>query len=144
MKHRKKIILLLFVVLMIVPALSACQSGSQSGGSQSSEKTEDPVKQGTIKMEQLNTKLQKAIANKDEAAAQKLGKSLNGQWLSYENGVRDRYPLLYAQMKKISTADLRTIQYENAGSGPNESEQRSIEKTTGRSENGKRNESENL
>lgn len=100
MNYRKKIIFLLFVVLMIVPALSACQSGSKSSDSKTSQKTQDPVKQGTKKMTQLNNQLQKALTDKDTATAKKLGKSINSQWLSFENGVRSRYPIQYATIEK--------------------------------------------
>lgn len=100
MKQTHKLtILLLFLALMIVPALTACQSGKASQEDKTS-KTSDPVKTGTEEMVSLNNKLQKALEAEDVDDAIKYGKAINTQWLSYENDVRDRFPLQYARIER--------------------------------------------
>lgn len=101
MKYPKLIVLSLSAFLMAFPLLSGCQSSSASGEKTAQKQTtDDPVKQGTEKMQQLNGKLQKALKDGDTEAAKKYGKALNAQWLAYENDVRDRYPLQYAKIER--------------------------------------------
>ncbi|MFX3617618.1 MAG: iron uptake system protein EfeO [Sporolactobacillus sp.] len=100
MIQRKALILLLSLTLILVPVLSACSSASGDKSTKTTQKAVDPVKQGTKTMQQLNGKLQKALTKKDTAAVKKQGKALNSMWLSYENGVRDRFPLQYAKIER--------------------------------------------
>ncbi|MFT8318756.1 MAG: iron uptake system protein EfeO [Sporolactobacillus sp.] len=100
MIQQKALILLLSLTLILVPVLSACSSASGDKSTKTTQKTVDPVKQGTKTMQQLNSKLQKALTKKDIAAVKKQGKAINSMWLSYENGVRDRFPLQYAKIER--------------------------------------------
>ncbi|EST12453.1 iron uptake system protein EfeO [Sporolactobacillus laevolacticus] len=100
MNHQKKIIFLLFIALLLLPVISACSTNTKSGSQKTAQSTNDPVKQGTTKLKQLNNKLQAALKKNDTAAIKKYGKQINTQWLSYENGVRDRFPLQYAKIER--------------------------------------------
>ncbi|BBO00235.1 iron uptake system protein EfeO [Sporolactobacillus terrae] len=99
MTNQKKIMFILLAALMLLP-ISACSSAQKSDGEKSAQTTADPVKQGTKKMQQINKNLQAALEKNDTAAIKKYGKQLNTQWLSYENGVRDRFPLQYAKIER--------------------------------------------
>lgn len=100
MNHQKKIIFLLLIALLLLPVISACSTNTKSGSQKTAQSTNDPVKQGTTKLKQLNNKLQAALKKNDTAAIKKYGKQINTQWLSYENGVRDRFPLQYAKIER--------------------------------------------
>ncbi|MDN3955205.1 iron uptake system protein EfeO [Sporolactobacillus laevolacticus] len=100
MNHQKKIIFLLFIALLLLPVISACSTYTKSGSQKTAQSTNDPVKQGTTKLKQLNNELQVALKKNDTAAIKKYGKQINTQWLSYENGVRDRFPLQYAKIER--------------------------------------------
>ncbi|MCL1631328.1 Efem/EfeO family lipoprotein [Sporolactobacillus sp. CPB3-1] len=100
MKHRKSVILLLLISLLLIPAITACSNAQKNGSEKKAQTTSDPVKQGTQKMKQINHKLQAALKKNDSEAIKKYGKQINTQWLSYENGVRDRFPLQYAKIER--------------------------------------------
>jgi iron uptake system component EfeO len=100
MNHQKKIIFLLLIALLLLPVISACSANTKSSSQKTAQSTNDPVKQGTTKLKQLNNKLQVALKKNDTAAIKKYGKQINTQWLSYENGVRDRFPLQYAKIER--------------------------------------------
>ncbi|MCQ2009825.1 Efem/EfeO family lipoprotein [Sporolactobacillus sp. STSJ-5] len=100
MKHQKKIVFLLLMAILLLPVITACSSSQQSGSTKTSQTTSDPVKQGTNKMKQLNSKLQTALKKNDTDEIKKYGKQINTQWLSYENNVRDRFPLQYAKIER--------------------------------------------
>lgn len=100
MNHQMKIIFLLLIALLLLPVISACSTNTKSGSQKTEQSTNDPVKQGTTKLKQVNNKLQAALKKNDTAAIKKYGKQINTQWLSYENGVRDRFPLQYAKIER--------------------------------------------
>lgn len=100
MNHQKKIIFLLFIALLLLPVISACSTNTKSDSQKTAQSTNDPVKQGTTKLKQLNNRLQAALKKNDTATIKKYGKQINTQWLSYENGVRDRFPLQYAKIER--------------------------------------------
>ncbi|MWJ32975.1 Efem/EfeO family lipoprotein [Saccharibacillus sp. WB 17] len=51
-------------------------------------------------MKDETTQFQAALAAKDDAKVKELSGSINDLWLSYENTVRDRLPLLYTEVEK--------------------------------------------
>lgn len=73
------------------PAVSA--SASAGGGNSA-------IQEGTAKMLDETKKLQDAIDKQDAAAVKTLGKSINDIWLSYENAVRQSFPLEYTDVEK--------------------------------------------
>jgi len=99
-QYKTSIILSIIMVIMLVPALAACGGAEKSAKKETTSAAEDPVKQGTDVMQDLNQKLQQALKDKDVNEAKKYGKKINTQWLSYENQVRDRYPLQYAKIER--------------------------------------------
>lgn len=58
------------------------------------------IQQGTDKMQAEAKKLEEAIKNQDAAQVKLLGKSINDIWLSYENTVRQVFPLEYTDVEK--------------------------------------------
>ncbi|MFT8363634.1 MAG: iron uptake system protein EfeO [Sporolactobacillus sp.] len=119
MNHKKLTALTLTVILMLIPLLSACSNPASKTSTDRANST-NPLRQGTRAMEKANAKLQKAVTDKDNQAVKKYGKQLNTIWLSYENGVRDRFPLQYAKIERyqqpiyaqsnLSKPDLTTVQ----------------------------------
>lgn len=61
---------------------------------------DEAVRQGAQKMKDETTQFQAALAAKDDAKVKQLSGSINDLWLSYENTVRDRFPLLYTEVEK--------------------------------------------
>ncbi|MBP1995117.1 iron uptake system protein EfeO [Paenibacillus eucommiae] len=92
--------------------LSACSNESKDPGqasnpqetpaaeSSESAKSKDAIKQGTVKLQEETTKLQEAIQKQDAAEVKRLGKSVNDIWISYENTVRQTFPLEYTDVEK--------------------------------------------
>lgn len=75
-------------------APASSQSASQSAGDNSA------IQDGTSKLQEATTKLQEAIAAKNLDETKKLGKAVNDAWLSYENAVRQAFPLEYTEVEK--------------------------------------------
>ncbi len=75
-------------------APASSQSASQAAGDNSA------IQDGTSKLQEATTKLQEAIAAKNLDETKKLGKSVNEAWLSYENAVRQAFPLEYTEVEK--------------------------------------------
>ncbi|MFC5404032.1 iron uptake system protein EfeO [Cohnella soli] len=72
-----------------VPSQSASSSGDTSA-----------IQDGTTKLQEQTTKLQEAIEQKNLDEVKKLGKAVNEDWLSYENAVRQVFPLEYTEVEK--------------------------------------------
>ncbi|MFC5702426.1 iron uptake system protein EfeO [Cohnella faecalis] len=77
---------------------SASASAAPSEGASSDDK--GAIRQGTIKLQEETTKLQDAIEKKDADEVKRIGKSINDAWLSYENTVRQIFPLEYTDVEK--------------------------------------------
>ncbi|MCD9021476.1 iron uptake system protein EfeO [Cohnella silvisoli] len=60
------------------------------------------IQQGTAALQEETKKLQEAIDKKDAAEVKRLGKSINEAWLSYENAVRQVFPLEYTEVEKYA------------------------------------------
>lgn len=61
----------------------------------------DPaILEGAAKMKEETAKLQEALSKKDTDEVKKLGKSINDVWLSFENAVRQVFPLEYTEVEK--------------------------------------------
>lgn len=58
------------------------------------------VREGAQKMKDETSKFQEALTAKDDAKVKELSGSINDLWLSYENTVRDQFPLLYTEVEK--------------------------------------------
>lgn len=58
------------------------------------------VREGAQKMKDETAKFQEALTAKDDAKVKELSQSINDIWLSYENTVRDQFPLLYTDVEK--------------------------------------------
>jgi iron uptake system component EfeO len=95
--------------MLIIPALAACGHSEDPAAGSVTIKTEKPaknkgdqdeVKQGAVKMKEITAHLQEVLEQKNTEKIKSLGKKLNDHWLSFENGVRDRFPLLYTKVEK--------------------------------------------
>ncbi|WP_040950595.1 iron uptake system protein EfeO [Gorillibacterium massiliense] len=73
---------------------------TEAGATATATGDQDTIKQGTAKLQEETKKLQDAIAKEDGAAVKELGKSINDLWLSYENAVRQAFPLEYTEVEK--------------------------------------------
>jgi len=71
------------------PAASASAAG-QSGA----------IQEGTSSMLDAVKQLQDAIAKQDAAGVKTLGQTINDTWLSFENAVRQSFPLEYTDVEK--------------------------------------------
>jgi iron uptake system component EfeO len=91
----------------MIPALAACSNSEDQAATktETSDKDknrgyENEIKQGAVQMKKMTAKLQEALKQGDKEKAKSLGKEINDHWLSFENGVRDRFPLLYTKVEK--------------------------------------------
>ncbi|MCM3745742.1 Efem/EfeO family lipoprotein [Paenibacillus pasadenensis] len=88
--------------------LTACGSNAGSDANQENTAVESPAPEGataaiqdsTAKMKEQTVQLQAALTKQDEAEVKKLGKEINDLWLSYENSVRQTFPLEYTEVEK--------------------------------------------
>src|SRR6478752_2407243 len=104
----KKAILSLSTVFMISTGIAGCQSNQtettskqqSSASSESSTKTSSSIKKDAIRMQKETKALQTAIESKDNSAIKKTAETVNNDWLSFENNVRDSFPLLYTEIEK--------------------------------------------
>jgi len=94
--------------LLTVPALGACSNSTASSNqndtkqtdSQEKESKQDSLKNNVKKMQTTLNKLQNGLEENDQKQIKKYGKELYNQWLSYENNIREKYPLLYTDTEK--------------------------------------------
>lgn len=107
MYFKKGVILSLSCSLLLI-GLSACGSGEKAASSTPSQTqatapsgANDAVKQGASEMQQLTRQLQQALEQKDMQKVKQLSSQINDRWLSFENEVRDRFPLLYTEVEKF-------------------------------------------
>ncbi|SDT51338.1 iron uptake system component EfeO [Paenibacillaceae bacterium GAS479] len=91
--------------------LSACSNSANSNeASNHHQATTTPtadggavdstIKDSTVKMKAETTKLQDALSKQDGDQVKALGKGINELWLSYENTVRQSFPLEYTEVEK--------------------------------------------
>ncbi|GGD79296.1 iron uptake system protein EfeO [Paenibacillus nasutitermitis] len=77
------------------------ETGSESSPANSNNSSSSNViKDGTTKMLDQANQLQEAIDKQDIARIKSLGKDINDTWLSYENIVRQTFPLEYTDVEK--------------------------------------------
>ncbi|MGG1575107.1 iron uptake system protein EfeO [Fictibacillus sp. NRS-1165] len=103
MKLSKSIIhTALTLSLITVPVISGCSNEAASSGEHkkaaSSKKNE--LKSQVKEMQGSLHQLQDSLQEKNEEQVKEYGKRLNKQWLSYENNIREKYPLLYTDTEK--------------------------------------------
>lgn len=77
-------------------ASTAASAQASAGGSGPSS----AIQEGTSKMLDAAKQLQDAIGKQDTDGVKTLGKSINDIWLSYENAVRQSFPLEYTDVEK--------------------------------------------
>ncbi|OXM16255.1 iron uptake system protein EfeO [Paenibacillus herberti] len=89
--------------------LSACSNATNSNEASNSATTapaadgqavDSTIKDSTVKMKAETTKLQDALSKQDGDQVKALGKGINELWLSYENTVRQSFPLEYTEVEK--------------------------------------------
>lgn len=68
--------------------------------SQTAADGKNVVAEDAGKLQEEVLKLQDAISKKDTAEVKRLGKSINDLWLSFENTVRQAFPLEYTEVEK--------------------------------------------
>lgn len=89
------------------PSASAAASGTAEAGDNSA------IQDGTTKLQDVTKQLQDAIAAKNLDETKKLGKSVNEAWLSYENAVRQAFPLEYTEVEKYVMPIFSASAYDN-------------------------------
>jgi iron uptake system component EfeO len=104
--HKKVAYTALTLSLLTVPALAACSNttstSKDSASVQSSKKQsgKNTLKSHVQMMQATLKDLQGALGKNDTEKVKQYGKKLNDQWLSYENDIREKYPLLYTDAEK--------------------------------------------
>ena len=91
--------------LLTVPALAGCNSTTEKTSDKPKESNTQKASGSDVKaiaesLQQSLKTLNESIAKGDKAQIQKLGKELNSEWLTKENGIRDTFPLLYTEIEK--------------------------------------------
>jgi iron uptake system component EfeO len=116
-----KTIKLAALILASALIVSACGNNNSSnepvaaGSAEQSESTisrNSAIQDGTVKLQELTTKLQDAIDKQDSDQVKSLGKSINEAWLSYENAVRQTFPLEYTEVEKYEKPIYSASAYE--------------------------------
>ncbi|THF83690.1 iron uptake system protein EfeO [Cohnella fermenti] len=90
------------LALSSVLALSACGNSSNgtNNGTNNAASGSGVIQDGTSKMLEQIKQLQDVIAKQDADGVKELGKTINDTWLSYENTVRQTFPLEYTDVEK--------------------------------------------
>ncbi|MBB6735392.1 iron uptake system protein EfeO [Cohnella zeiphila] len=78
----------------------ASASASASTASASASGPSSAIQEGAASMLDAVKQLQDAIGKQDAANVKTLGKSINDTWLSFENAVRQSFPLEYTDVEK--------------------------------------------
>lgn len=91
--------------LLTFPVLSACSkettaSNTKDQQAAKSEETQTSLKTNIQAMQDSLKKLQEALQKDDMKQVKQYGIQLNEQWLSAENEIREKYPLLYTDAEK--------------------------------------------
>lgn len=94
--------------LALALALSACgkandkeaSAGTEAQQAKDSNGNKTVIQEGTVKLQQETKKLQEAIDSRNAEEVKRLGKSLNDSWLTFENTVRQTFPLEYTEVEK--------------------------------------------
>ncbi|OWA36299.1 EfeM/EfeO family lipoprotein [Saccharibacillus sp. O16] len=82
------------------PEPAASETSATTANTEAAGDGAAAVREGAQKMKDETTKFQEALTAKDDAKVKELSKSINDIWLSYENTVRDQFPLLYTDVEK--------------------------------------------
>lgn len=82
------------------PATTDAAADTTAASDPATDDTAAAVREGAQQMKDETAKFQEALAAKDDAQVKALSKSVNDLWLSYENTVRDQFPLLYTEVEK--------------------------------------------
>ncbi|SDM84518.1 iron uptake system component EfeO [Fictibacillus solisalsi] len=92
----------LSVSILTVPVVSGCSNKAASSGEQKKETSskDNELKSQVKEMEASLENLQNSLQDKNESKVKEYGKRLNKQWLTYENNIREKYPLLYTDTEK--------------------------------------------
>ncbi|WP_339278513.1 iron uptake system protein EfeO [Paenibacillus sp. FSL W8-1187] len=80
--------------------MSACSGNGGKNEAGGADEPLDSIKSSTAKLKIETGKLQKAIDDRNADETKRLGKEINDQWLSYENAVRQTFPLEYTEVEK--------------------------------------------
>ncbi|EIT86965.1 hypothetical protein A374_01879 [Fictibacillus macauensis ZFHKF-1] len=85
--------------IVSVPLLSACGKEEKKEVTHSSSSS-NSMKAQVNELQKTLKQLQSNLEKKDAKLTSEDGKKLNKQWLSYENNIREKYPLLYTDTEK--------------------------------------------
>ncbi|MCP8970199.1 iron uptake system protein EfeO [Ectobacillus ponti] len=91
--------------LLTLPVLSACSKEANSSKAKDQQEAKAEGKQTSLKtnveaMQASLKKLQESLQQDDRKQVKQYGTELNEKWLSAENEIREKYPLLYTDAEK--------------------------------------------
>lgn len=92
--------------LLAVPALAGCnndaseKTAKEEPRTSASTKADNGVKATAESLQQSLKKVTLALEEGKQADISKEAKSLNSEWLTKENGIRESFPLLYTEVEK--------------------------------------------
>jgi iron uptake system component EfeO len=91
-----------FIIIMVIALLTACgnQEEKIQGTNNSKRESNQSIQKEAKQLKENATKFEKIVNEEKEKDIVKSGNELNEDWLSFENKVRDTYPLLYTDIEK--------------------------------------------
>ncbi|RDI45919.1 iron uptake system protein EfeO [Falsibacillus pallidus] len=90
----------LCVSLLAVPALAGCEDSNKKEEVSVKETNDSSINKNVESLQKKLTQLEKALSSQDAKSVKKQAEAMNDQWLSFENEVREKYPLLYTDVEK--------------------------------------------
>ncbi|AZN41117.1 iron uptake system protein EfeO [Paenibacillus albus] len=78
----------------------AASTNTSNSSNANNSSSNNAIQDGTAKMLEQVKQLQDAIGKQDSGGVKTIGKTINDTWLSYENSVRQTFPLEYTDVEK--------------------------------------------
>lgn len=99
---KKLCCLLAIMALLIVTGCNGKNDVNDHAESKTTKHTDQisEIKSNTEQMLSTVKELKAAVGDQNVDQVKQLGKTLNDQWLAFENDVRDAFPLLYTKVEK--------------------------------------------
>ncbi|WP_027724241.1 iron uptake system protein EfeO [Tuberibacillus calidus] len=124
---KKLCCLLAIMALLIVTGCNGKNDVNDHAESKTTKHTDQisEIKSNTEQMLSTVKELKAAVGDQNVDQVKQLGKTLNDQWLAFENDVRDAFPLLYTKVEKyeqpifaqasVDAPDLSVVKTQIAG-----------------------------
>lgn len=80
--------------------LAACNPTPATNQTKVEQQSNDSIQKNAQSLKAKLAQLQEKLSKDDFASVTQIGKELNNEWLTVENAIREKYPLLYTEAEK--------------------------------------------